>query len=73
MTKICIIAGDEEEARKWAGSQNLNKDQYFFAHSENDILFKTNFHVIAVGTSNIPSYFEKLYNLALERGKIGRV
>lgn len=73
MTKICIFAENEEEAKKWARGQNLDKEQYFYAHSERDILFKTNFHVIAIGSSNIPSYFEKIYNLALERGKIGRI
>lgn len=76
MTKICIIAANEEEAYRWARNQNLNKDQYFYPHSEHELMFKTNFHVIVVGTAgfNIPSStFEKIYNLALQRGKLGRV
>jgi len=34
-----------------------------------------NFHVIVIGSAgqNIPlSYFEKIYNLARERGRLGR-
>lgn len=76
MTKICIFAKSEDEARRWARSQNLNHDQYFYPHSINDILFKTNFHVIAIGITELSvdsKYFEKIYNLALERGKIGRI
>ena len=75
MTKICIIAGNEEEAYRFARNQNLSKDQYFYPHNVNDLLFRTNFHVIVVGSAgfNIPSsMFEKIYNLALERGKIDR-
>jgi hypothetical protein len=76
MTRICIIAGNEEEAYRFAKNQNLEKDQYFYPHNSNDLLFKTNFHVLVIGTAgqNIPSLiFEKIYNLALERGKIGRL
>jgi hypothetical protein len=76
MTKICLIAGNEEEAYRFARSQNLNPNQYFFPHSVNDLLFRSNFHVIVVGSAgqNFPTQlFEKIYNLALERGKVGRV
>lgn len=75
MTRICLIAGNELEAYRWAKSQNLGKEQYFFPHSMNDLLFKSNFHVITVGTAGentAPDVFEKLYNLALTRGRIGR-
>jgi len=75
VTRICLIAGNEEEAYRYARNQNLNKDQYFYPHSVNDLLFQTNFHVIVVGSAgqNFPSHiFEKIYNLALERGRIGR-
>lgn len=68
MTKICLIAGNEEEAYKFARSQNLNRDQYFYPHSINDLQFKSNFHVLVVGSAgqNIPSQiFEKIYKLAL--------
>ena len=76
MTKICIIAGNELEAYQYARSQNLERDQYFYPHSPNELLFKQNFHVIVVGTAgmNTPSsYFNEIYNLALKRGKIGRI
>ena len=73
MTKICLIANNEEEAYRFARNQNLNKDQYFYPHSMNDLLFRTNFHTIVVGFNIPSSTFEKIYNLALERGKIGRI
>jgi hypothetical protein len=75
MTKICILAGDEEEAYKWARSQNLDRDQYFYPHNVGELLFKSNFHVIVVGTAglNFPNaLFENIYKVALERGKVGR-
>jgi hypothetical protein len=75
MTRLCIFAKNETEARKWARSQNLNHDQYFYPHNTNDLMFKTNFHVIVVGISDLEGSFdfEKTYNLALERGRIGRI
>ncbi len=75
MTKICLIAGNSEEAYRFARLQNLSNEQWFYPKSENDLLFKTNFHVIVVGTAGMntpPHYFEKVYKLALERGKIDR-
>lgn len=75
MTRICIFARNETEAKKWASSQNLNDEQYFYPHDIKDLYFKTNFHVIVVGVSELEgsSVFEKTYNLALERGRIGRI
>jgi len=76
MTKICILAGNREEAYRYARSQNLEQDQWFYPNNPNDLLFKTNFHVIVVGTAGQnfpPTIFEKIYQLALERGKVGRV
>ena len=76
MTRICLIAGNEEEAYRFAKNQNLSKEQYFYPHNPNDLLFKSNFHVLVIGTAgqNVPSsVFEKIYNLALERGAIGRI
>lgn len=73
MTKICIFAPSEEEAHRWAKSQNLDKNQYFYPHTLPEIQFKSNFHVIVIGVGNLgSSEFEKAYNLALERGKVGR-
>lgn len=76
MTKICLLAGNEEEAYRYARSQNFSKDQWFYPNSANDLLFKSNFHVLVIGTAgqNVPnSTFEVVYKLALERGKIGRI
>lgn len=76
MTKICLIAGNEYEAYQWARSQYLDKEQWFYPKNPNDLLFHSNFHVIVIGSAgmNFPSsVFEKIYRLALERGKIGRI
>lgn len=75
MTKICLIAGNFHEAEMFASSQNLEANQWFFPHDPNDLLFKKNFHVIVVGTAgwNFPTaMFEKIYELALKRGRIER-
>ena len=75
MTKICILAGNELEAYQWARSQNLEREQYFYPTNPNELLFKQNFHVIVIGTAgmNLPSsMFNKIYELALKRGRIGR-
>ena len=75
MTRICIIAGNELEAYRFAQSQNWDKSCWFYPNSINELLFKKNFHVLVVGTAgenSAPDVFEKLYNLALVRGKIGR-
>ncbi len=76
MTKICILAGNLFEARTFARSQFLEDDQWFYPHDINDLVFRTNFHVIVIGTAGQntpPSYFEKVLSVALKRGKIGRI
>lgn len=74
MTKICVFAPSEDEANRWAKSQNLERSQYFYPHSTGEIKLKSNFHVIVIGTGNISSSdFESAYNLALERGRLGRI
>lgn len=74
MTTICVFAPNEDEAHKWAHSQLLEKDQYFYPHSIGEIKLKSNFHVIVIGVGNLSaSDFERAYNLALERGKLGRI
>lgn len=72
---ICIIAGDFHEAETWAHSQLLAKSEWFYPTNEDELIGRSNFHVLVVGTAgfNIPtSYFNKIYNLAQNRGKIGR-
>lgn len=76
MTRICLIAGNQEEAYRYARSQNLSPEQYFYPRDINDLVFKSNFHVLVVGSAgmNTPSsYFNKIYHIAQERGKIGRL
>jgi len=76
MTKLCLIAGNIHEAKTFARSQMLEDDQYFYPKDVNDLLFRTNFDVLVVGTAgmNTPSsYFEKIFQTALLRGKIGRI
>jgi hypothetical protein len=72
MTKICLIANNKEEAYRYSRSQNLSPEQWFYVKNINEFLFISNFHVIVVGTNFPSSEFEKMYNLALERGAIGR-
>ncbi len=75
MTKICLIAGNAEEAYRFARLHNLSCEQWFYPKDVHDLLFRTNFHVLVIGTAGLnfpPSIFEKIYQLALERGKIDR-
>lgn len=72
---ICIIAGNYQEARVWARSQMLDKNEWFYPSDVEELKQKSNFHVMVVGTAgqNVPPhYFEKLFRLAHERGRIGR-
>lgn len=76
MTKICLIAVNQEEAYKFARSQNFEPDQWFYPKNSAELSFKNDFHVIVVGNLGqnfFPSDFEKMYQLALKRGKIGRI
>jgi len=70
MTRICLIAETSNQAQRYANSQNLDNNQWFYARNANDLLFHSNFHVIVIGTPS--KYFEELYKMALERGRIGR-
>lgn len=75
MTQICLIAGNEQEALAFARLQNIPRESWFYPKGEKDLLFRSNFYVLVVGTAGMnipPSIFEKIYQLALERGKVGR-
>lgn len=75
MTRLCLLAGNSEEAYRYSRLQNLEPNQWFYPKNANDLLFRSNFHVIVVETAgmNFPvNEFERIYKLALERGKIGR-
>lgn len=76
MTKLCLLAGNYDEAEKWASGQNLESNSWFYPKNESDLLFKSNFYVLVIGTAgmNVPSnFFERIYSLAVTRGKIGRI
>ncbi len=75
MTRICLIAGNYEEALMFAKSQNIPKECWFYPKNPDELLFSQNFYTLVVGTAgqNLPSsMFNKIYELALKRGKIGR-
>lgn len=72
---ICILAGNLLEAQRWAEGQLLEQNEWFYPKDEGDILFRSNFHTLVVGTAgqNVsPKYFERILSLAKQRGKIGR-
>lgn len=72
---ICLLAGNQLEAERFATSQYWTRNEWFYPHDENDLRRRTNFHVLVIGSAgqNVPSsYFEKIYELAKRQGKIGR-
>ena len=72
---ICIIAGNYDEALTFAKSQFLAKNEWFYPEDEDMLKRMSNFHVLVVGSAgqNVPpSYFERVYSLAQQRGRIGR-
>lgn len=72
---ICIIAGNYFEAETWAKSQFLAKNEWFFPEDEEDLKYRSNFHVVIVGSAgqNVPPrYFDRILGLAQTRGRIGR-
>ncbi len=76
MTQICIIAGNYKEALAFAKSQNIEPNCWFYPTDESDLLRRSNFHVLVIGTAgeNVPaSYFERIYQIAQKRGCIGRL
>lgn len=72
---ICLIAGNYHEAKQFARANLLDDNEWFCPTSAEDILGRSNFHVIVVGTAgmNTPaSYFNRILELAQQRGRIGR-
>lgn len=70
---ICLIAGNSEEAKRWAYGQLLDDDEWFYPRDELDLKTRKNFHVLVVGTAgqNVhPIYFEKILSLAKKRGRM---
>lgn len=70
---ICLIAGNKEEAYRWAKGMLLDDDEFFYPERDTDLLFKKDFHVLVIGTAgqNVhPVHFEKILALAKERGRM---
>lgn len=69
---ICLIAASFLEAQRFAYTQYLSNDEWFFCLDENDLVNRKNFHVLVVGNMhNVPSFhFEKLYQLAKQKGNL---
>ena len=72
---ICIIAGNYNEASRFAYGQQWDSSEWFYPVDESDLMIRSNFHVLVIGTAgmNTPaSYFDKIFELAKMRGRINR-
>lgn len=70
---ICLLAGNYQEAVRWASGQGLEDDEWFYPLEPGDLLSRKDFHVLVVGSAGMnvpPSYFERVYQLALARGRM---
>jgi len=71
---IFIIAGSYKKAKQFAKTQMLTDDEWISTLDLDDLRQLSNFHVIVTDSASElnPSFFEKVFNLALIRGRIGR-
>lgn len=72
---ICLIAASYKNARRWAISQHLEDNEWFYPKSPFDLYSKNNFHTIVVpdGLEEMPNrQLNDLLTVAWKRGKIGR-
>jgi hypothetical protein len=72
---ICILAGNYPEAVRWASANELDSNEWFYPMNVEDLYSKQNFHVIVVGSAgqNVPpQFFERVYQLAKQRGRLNR-
>lgn len=72
---IMLLAGNYHEAVTWARGQELDNSEWICPTDISDIMKYTNFHVLVIGTAghNVPSsYFERVYSIAKNQGRIGR-
>lgn len=72
---ICLIASSYINARKWAASQHLEDNEWFYPSDATDLLTKSNFHVIVVeyGLEHISNTtLNYMLNLAKNRGALNR-
>lgn len=73
---ICIIAGNYDEAKRFAHGQMLANSEWFYPDDIGDLRRRKNFHVLVIGTAgqNVPpAYFERVLAIAQIRGRIDRV
>ena len=69
---IMILAGNYEEARRYAKANLLDDNEWVYPVDESDILRHKDFHVLVVGTAglNVPSsYFERILSIAKTQGR----
>lgn len=71
---IYILSGNYDQAKKWASSQHLSNDEWFCSLDLDELRQTSNFHVIVLESASELStlFFEKLFNLAQQRGRINR-
>lgn len=72
---ICLLAGNYLEAQRFATAHDLDDNEWFMPADIAELYGRNNFHVLVIGTAghNVPnSYFERVYQLAKQRGRIGR-
>lgn len=70
---ICLVAGNSQYAKKWARSQNLREDEWFYPENVFDLLKRKNFHTIMVpeGIDLLTNdQLNRILTLAWERGRI---
>jgi len=70
---IAIIAASYKEALTFARGQLLDDDEWFFLSDIDDLIGKSNFHVIvtsSVADTISPYRFERLFSLAKKRGRM---
>lgn len=71
---ICLLASRYSEAERFAKAQLLDQSEWFFGMDEDELKKRTSFHVITIGyMDDVPqSFFNRIYDLAKKRGRLGR-
>lgn len=72
---IFVIAGTHDKARRWAQAQQLADNEWTSTLDLDELRQISNFHVIVLESASelAPSFFEKIFNLALQRGRMNRM
>lgn len=71
---IFILAGAYSHAKKWAESQFLANDEWFYTLDLDELKSRENFHVVVLDSAAelSPMFFEKVFNMAHTRGRMNR-